>query len=107
MSQKEDLFAHQDTLAQLHEDIPLSDKLSFIHQIILQDFPFINRLAIALFDEKTDTLKTYTHSTDDPDNPITTYEAALSTAPSLRDIIDHRRPRLVQDLNIFAQGKHE
>ncbi len=107
MSQKEDLFAHQDTLAQLHEDIPLSDKLSFIHQIILQDFPFINRLAIALFEEKTEMLKTYTHSTDDPDNPITTYEAALSSAPSLRDIIEHRRPRLVQDLDIFARGTHE
>ncbi|MCW5607123.1 MAG: HD domain-containing protein [Nitrosomonas sp.] len=107
MSQKEDLFAHQDTLAQLHEDIPLSDKLSFIHQIILQDFPFINRLAIALFDEKTDMLKTYTHSTDDTDNPMTAYEAPLNAAPSLRDIIEQRCPRLVQDLNIFIQGTHE
>ena len=54
MSQKEeDLFAHQDTLAQLHESLPLSDKLRFLHQIIREDFPFIDRLAIALFDEAT------------------------------------------------------
>jgi len=107
LPQKLDLFAHHDTLAQLHEDIPLSDKLSFIHQIIVQDFPFISRLAIALFDEKTDMLKTYTHSTADSDSPISTYEAPLSSAPSLREIIEHRRPRLVQDLNIFAKGTHE
>ncbi|SES69088.1 HD domain-containing protein [Nitrosomonas marina] len=105
MSQpKEDLFTHQDTLARLHEDLPLSDKLSFIHQIILQDCPFINRLAIALYDEQTDILKTYAHSTEGDDNPVVTYEAPLDAAPSLREIIEQRRPRLVQDLDIFAQG---
>ena len=31
----------------------------------------------------------------------------MSAAPSLREIIEHRRPRLVQDLNIFAKGTHE
>lgn len=52
MPQEEDLFTHQDTLANLHENLPLTEKLSFLHQIIRQDFPFIDRLAIALFDEK-------------------------------------------------------
>ncbi|MCB1984709.1 MAG: HD domain-containing protein [Burkholderiales bacterium] len=107
MQQKEDLFAHQDTLARLHEDIPLSDKLSFIHQIILQDFPFVSRLAIALYDEQTEMLKTYAHSTEGNENPVVTYEAPLGAAPSLREIIEHRRPRLVQDLDIFSKGKHE
>ena len=44
-SEKEDLFPHQDVLAQLHENRPLSDKLSFLHQLIREDFPFIDRLA--------------------------------------------------------------
>ncbi|WP_292913111.1 HD domain-containing phosphohydrolase [Nitrosomonas sp.] len=107
MQSKEDFFTHQDTLAKLHENLPLAEKLRFLHQIIRQDFPFIDRLAIALFDEKTEMLKTYTHSTEGNDNPVTTYEAPLSAAPSLRTIIEHRRPRLVQDLNIFAHGTHE
>ena len=94
LQQKEDLFAHQDTLARLHENLPLSDKLSFIHQIILQDFPFISRLAIALHDEQTDMLKTYAHSTEGNDSPMVTYEAPLNAAPSLREIIEQRRPRL-------------
>ncbi|TXI16676.1 MAG: HD domain-containing protein [Nitrosomonas sp.] len=107
MQQNEDLFSHQDTLAKLHENLPLTEKLRFLHQVIRQDFPFIDRLAIALFDEQTEMLKTYTHSTEGNDNPVTTYEAPLSAAPSLRTIIEHRRPRLVQDLNIFSHGTHE
>lgn len=105
--QEENLFTHQDTLALLHESLPLSDKLRFLHQIIREDFPFIDRLAIALYDEKTEMLKTYTHSTEGGDNPIVAYEAPLGTAPSLRSIMQQRRPRLVQDLNIFTRGTHE
>lgn len=107
MQSEEDLFTHQDTLAKLHENIPLTEKLRFLHQVIRQDFPFIDRLAIALFDEKTGMLKTYTHSTEGNDNPVATYEAPLNSAPSLHAIIEHRRPRLVQDLTIFAKGAHE
>lgn len=107
MQQDEDLFTHQDTLANLHENLPLTDKLEFLHQVIREDFPFIDRVAIALFDEKTEMLKTYTHSTEGNDSPITTYEAPLSSAPSLRAVIEHRRPRLVQNLDIFSHGKHE
>lgn len=104
---EEDLFTHQDTLAKLHESLPLSDKLRFVHQVIRQDFPFIDRLAIALFDPQTETLKTYTHSTEGDNSPVTAYEAPLGKAPSLRAIMKHRRPRLVQDLNIFSKGTHE
>lgn len=107
MQEEENLFTHQDALANLHENLPLTEKLRFLHQVIRQDFPFVDRLSIALFDEKTEILKTYTHSTEGNDSPVTTYEAPLSSAPSLRAIIEHRRPRLVQDLNIFSQGTHE
>lgn len=103
---KENLFAHQDVLAQLHENRPLSDKLSFLHQLIREDFPFIDRLAIALLDEKTRILKTYTHSTNG-ESPLIAYEAPLDSASSLREIIQHRRPRLVQDLAIFNKGTHQ
>jgi len=106
MKQQEELFSHQDTLAKLHDSLPLSDKLRFLHQVIQQDFPFVDRLSIALLDEKTDILKTYTHSTKDFD-PLTAYEVPLSAAPSLREIMQHRRPRVVQDLAIFAHGTHE
>ena len=106
MSQEEDLFPHQDILAQLHESLPLSDKLRFLHQVIREDFPFIDRLAIALFDEKTNMLKTYTHSTEGA-SPLVAYEVPLGAASSLREIIQRRRPRVVQDMSIFAHGTQE
>jgi HD-GYP domain-containing protein (c-di-GMP phosphodiesterase class II) len=106
-SEKENLFSHQDTLAQLHENRPLSEKLGFLHQLIREDFPFIDRLAIALLDEKTGILKTYTHSTSEGKSPISAYETPLDTAPSLREIMQRRRPRLVQDLTLFDNGTHQ
>lgn len=106
MSPEENLFPHQDILAQLHESLPLSDKLRFLHQVIREDFPFIDRLAIALFDEKTNILKTYTHSTEGA-SPLAAYEVSLGAASSLREIMQRRRPRVVQDMSIFAQGTQE
>lgn len=103
---QENLFHHQDTLAKLHENNPLSDKLRFLHQLIREDFPFIERVAIALLDEKTGTLKTYTHSTAGGTTPLIAYEVPLDEAPSLHEIIQKRRPRLVQDLAIFDKGVH-
>lgn len=103
---QQNLFSHQDVLACLHEDRPLSDKLCFLHQLIQEDFPFINRLSIALLDQQTNTLKTYTHSTAGEATPLAAYEVSLDDAPSLREIIQQRRPRLVQDLGIFSQGSH-
>ncbi len=91
MTQQEDLFSHQDTLAKLHDSLPLSDKLRFLHQVIRQDFSFIDRLSIALLDEKTNLLKTYMHSTEGFD-PLPAYEVPLSAAPSLSEIMQHRRP---------------
>ena len=104
---EEDLFARQDTLALLNESLPLTDKLRFLHQTIRVDFPFIDRLSIALYDAKTETLKAYTYSAEGDDDPVATYEAPLSSAPSLCSIIENRRPRLVQDLGIFSKGTHE
>jgi HD-GYP domain-containing protein (c-di-GMP phosphodiesterase class II) len=106
-SEKENLFSHQDTLAQLHENRPLSEKLGFLHQLIREDFPFIDRLAIALLDEKTGILKTYTHSTSEGESPISAYETPLDAAPSLCEIMQRRRPRLVQDLTLFDNGTHQ
>ena len=106
MKQQEELFSHQDTLAKLHDSLPLSDKLHIIHQVIRQEFPFIDRLSVSLLDDKTNILKTYAHSTIGS-NPLTAYEVPLSAAPSLSEIIEHRRPRLIQDLAIFAQGEHK
>ena len=101
-----DLFEHHDCLAALNDPLPLGQKLGLIHQTMQRQFDFIDRVAIALYDQLTDTLKTYTHSTDG-NNPLSKYETKLSGAPSLLEILKQRRPRVVQDLALFDQGQRE
>jgi HD-GYP domain-containing protein (c-di-GMP phosphodiesterase class II) len=69
-------------------------------------FKFIDRIAIALYDERSQILKTFLASTRQS-NPLIHYESKIEEAPSLQDIIKKRRPRVVNDLSIFDLGEHE
>jgi HD-GYP domain-containing protein (c-di-GMP phosphodiesterase class II) len=100
------LFEHSDTLGKLNQNLPLAEKLAFLHEVLRGRHKFIDRIAIALYDAKTETLKTYTHSSDGT-NPLPMYEAKLSDAPSLRQIIDQGKSRVVQNLAIFAENGQE
>lgn len=100
------LFEHADTLGKLNQNLPLAEKLAFLHEVVRDRYAFIDRIAIALYDAKTEILKTYTHSSDGS-NPLPMYEAKLSDAPSLRQIVEQGKSRVVQDLAIFADGQRE
>lgn len=94
-------FFHDDALAGLNEDAPLSDKLSAIHGFVKRHMPFVARIAVALYDPATDTVKTYAHSSDG-ENPLPFYEARLGSSNSLREIIDRRQPRVVNDTDLYG-----
>lgn len=100
------MFDHQDTLQQLDKNVPLGEKLSSIHQAIREQFEFVDRIAIAIYDQKTDLLKTYIHSSG-ADAPLSRYQSKLADATSLLEIIAQHRPRVVNDLSIFADGTRE
>jgi HD-GYP domain-containing protein (c-di-GMP phosphodiesterase class II) len=100
------MFDHADALSGLNGNAPLSEKLRGIHIVLAGRLPYIARVAVALYDEQTDVLKTFTHSSED-DNPLSLYETKLAHAPSLKAILDEGRPRVVQDLEIFQDGQHE
>jgi HD-GYP domain-containing protein (c-di-GMP phosphodiesterase class II) len=59
-----------------------------------------------VYDPATDTLKTFLYAGED-ESPLTHYTAKLSEAPSLREITEKGRPRVVNDLAIFGGGPHE
>lgn len=99
-----DLFEHRDTLQALSNNSSLNNKLYHIHRSLKSQHDYIDRMSVVLYDRHTDTLKTYTHSTDGP-APLTKYEAKLSQTPSLQEIVKHRSPRVVQNLDVFAQGQ--
>ena len=97
---------HQDSLETLHRHAPLSDKLKILHDALTERFEFIDRIAVAIYDPKTDELKTFIHSSGEA-NPLTHYQARLSEARSLQEIKESHRPRVVNDLTVFAKGMHE
>ena len=101
-----DMFEHQDLLANLNKASTLSDKLDFIHDILKTRFDFIDRVAIAIYDDKTDLLKTFIHSSD-IGQPLHHYHAKLAESPSLKEMLTIGKPRVINDLDIFNQGQHE
>lgn len=100
------MFDHQDTLEQLNKNLPLGEKLISIHQSIKKQFKFLDRIAVAIYDHKTDMLKTYVHSSGEL-KPLSHYQTPLAKALSLMEIIKQRKPRVVNDLDIFAGGTQE
>lgn len=99
------MFEHQDILADLNHQSSLTDKLHYIHTTLQERFINIDRIAIATYDKKTDLLKTFISSGSD--QPLQNYQACLSETPSLQEIIEVGRPRIVNNLQIFAASTHE
>lgn len=97
------MFNHQDTLNELNKNVPLGEKLGSIHKVIKKQYAFIERVAVAIYDAKTDILKTYVNSTDGR-SPLNHYQVPLANAASLQEIVKLKTPRVVNDLAIFTRG---
>ena len=97
---------HHDELEDLNNQSSLRDKVIAAHKSVSEAFPFIVRIAIALYDPETKILKTYLHSSGD-DNPLDHYQTLLDDAPSLKAILEKGLPRVANNLLTFEDGKHE
>ncbi len=94
------MFDHQDVFVALNGKLPLPDKIESVHLMLKQRFPFIDRIAVAVYDKKTDLLKTFVHSSSG-DQPLSLYDAKLANSASLLEILKVGRPRVVNDLEVF------
>lgn len=99
-------YEHQDALAFLNEAGSLRQRLVAVHEAARQQLPFIARIAIALYDPETSILRTFLHSSGD-DNPLDHYQALLSQAPSLREILARQQPRVINNMLTFEEEHHE
>lgn len=95
------MFEHQDVFAALNGKLPLPEKIEFVHELLKLRFDFIDRIAVAIYEAKTDLLKTFAHSSGG-DSPLTLYSARLSDSASMQEILKAGRPRLVNDLDVFS-----
>jgi HD-GYP domain-containing protein (c-di-GMP phosphodiesterase class II) len=97
---------HRDMLEMLNQDLPLKEKLVSAHDAVKIQFPFIQRIAIALYDNDTSMLKTYIHSSNE-DNPLDNYETHIDNAPSLKTILDKGLPRVINKMVTMETSKNE
>lgn len=97
---------HNDALQELGNPLSLRNKLISIHKSINEQFPFISRIAIALYDTETKILKTYLHSSGE-DNPLDHYESHLDNAPSLKALLDKKLPRVINRLVTYENSGNE
>lgn len=94
-------FAHEDPLALLGSSAPLERKLRAIHEDLVQLVEVVDRIAVAIHDPATDILKTFIASSE-PANRLVFYDAKLADSRTLADIVRLGRPRVVNDLDLFA-----
>ena len=100
------LNIHEDLLQSLNQNFSLNQKLGIIHQAVRNYFDFIQRIAVALYEDHSDIIKTFLASCD-RSNPLIHYESKLADAHSLKKISEDCLPRVVNDLSIFDAGEHE
>ena len=100
------MFKHRDILDELNKNLSLEQKVGLLLTQLRMRFPAIERIAVALYEQKTDWLKTYLAS-GEGENPLQHYSTKLSEAPSLQAILKKGRPRVVNDLGVFDRGQHK
>ncbi|GAA6171073.1 HD domain-containing protein [Colwellia sp. KU-HH00111] len=97
---------HFDQLNELNERISLHEKITATHKSINALFPFIARIAVAIYDPGSGLIKTYIHSSDIPPS-LNHYQAYLDDVPSLKKIKDRGLPRVINNFLTFEHSGNE
>ena len=72
----------------------VGSRLAEIHARMRDEIEGLDRVAVAVYDEETDHLTTYVHSTVG-ETPLSHFDARLAEFPSLREIAASGRPRIL------------
>lgn len=81
----------------------LNYRLGKVHEQVRQYFPFVVRIAVALYDAKTDDIKTFLHSPAE-DSPLRNYRTKLAGAGWLDELRRSRRSRVIDELGPSVLG---
>ncbi|MCW8963535.1 MAG: HD domain-containing protein [Gammaproteobacteria bacterium] len=96
---------HHDVLESLNKHVPIQEKLIATHESVKKIFPFVARIAVAIYDPETNILKTFLHSSG-VDNPLENYQALLDDAPSLKKILKKGLPRVINNQLTFEDSSN-
>jgi HD-GYP domain-containing protein (c-di-GMP phosphodiesterase class II) len=84
----------------------IGHKIVRLHEQMRQSWPHLCRIAIAVYDDKTDLLKTFVNSTDCGEG-LSHYSVKLSSVTSLKELAETRKTRVINDLNTLANSNSE
>lgn len=87
-------------------DSSFGERMQNVHATLRQRFDKLSRVAIAIYDQHTDRLKTFAHSTEGS-SPLVQYEVKLSEVPSLRYLAEHKQPRVLDTLDSLLGSPSE
>jgi HD-GYP domain-containing protein (c-di-GMP phosphodiesterase class II) len=82
----------------------LNQRLGRVHEQVREYFPFIVRISVALYDPKTDDIKTFLYSPSE-DSPLRHYRTKLTGAGWLDDLRRSRRSRVIDELAPTVLGE--
>ncbi|MDH4234360.1 MAG: HD domain-containing protein [Gallionella sp.] len=94
----------EDKLSYLNLNISMRDKLTNTHRVLQMHLPFVERIAVTIYDPKTALLKSYVHSGGTID-PYAPHQQEMSETPSLEAIMKQGNPRIIADTLTFDDGK--
>ncbi len=97
------ISAYSDALAAITQNKSVNEKIGLVHREIRTHYPFIDRVAVAIYEEERDLLKTFVYSSDIP-SPLQFYQITLSSTASLCAIAASGQARVVNDLSIFEHN---
>ncbi len=84
----------------------IGHKIVRLHEQMRQSWPHLCRIAIAVYDDKTDLLKTFVNSTDSGKG-FSHYSVKLSSVKSLEELAETRKTRVINDLSALSGSNSE
>lgn len=84
-------------------DGSFDERLQSMHIHLKRHFSKLGQVSVAIYDQRTDLLKTFATSSSEGHSPFLQHEVKLSDVPSLRYLAEHKQPRVIDNLN---NGQH-
>jgi len=100
------LICCDDPLAGLAGAATFGERLAIIHAELRRRCPGVARMAVALYDPASGMLKTFAASPA-AESPLRNYEADFALVASLREVMAQGRPRVIDNLEVFAASRGE
>ena len=82
----------------------VGQKMLDIHNQMCEELPSLCRIAIAVYDPDTDELKTFASSNTN-DHTLQQYSAKLNEVASLKELVDEKRTRVIQNLESISDSR--